>query len=78
MQNMHNTAHDRQLTGVHWPIHRDRCMGSGDRRGESMGTSGAHRGTGWETEAIIHVTTRGLDRFIDRTISTSSICYNHR
>ena len=22
MQNMHKTTHDRQLTGVHWPINR--------------------------------------------------------
>ena len=33
-----------------------------------MSTGGAHRVAGWRTEAITHVTTRGLDRIIGRTI----------
>ena len=26
---MHKSTHDRPLTGVHWPIHRGWCRGSG-------------------------------------------------
>ena len=29
MQNMHKTTHGRSLTGVHWPIYRGKCRGSG-------------------------------------------------
>ena len=72
MQNMHKTTHDRPLTGVHWPIHRGWCRGSGTKGDLSTSTGGAHRGAGWRTETIIHVTTRGLDRIIDRTICLST------
>ena len=33
MQNMHKSTHDRPLTGVHWPIHRGWCRGSGTKGG---------------------------------------------
>ena len=72
MQNMHKTTHDRPLTGVHWPIHRGWCRGSGTKGDLSTSTGGTHGGAGWRTEAIIHVTTRGLDRIIDRTICLST------
>ena len=66
MQNMHKTTNDRPLTGVHGPIHRssevDLSTSTGGR---------THRGAGWRTEAIIHITTRGLDRIIDSTICPS-------
>ena len=54
------TTHDRHLTGVHWPIHRSRFRGSGARVGLSASTDGTHRGAGWRTEAVVHVTARGL------------------
>ena len=38
----------------------------------SMHTGGMHRGAGWRTEAIIHVTARCLDRIMDRTICLST------
>ena len=72
MQNMHKSTHDRPLTGVHWPIHRGWCRGSGTKGDLSKSTGGTHRGAGWRTEAIIHITARGLDRIIDRTIRMST------
>ena len=69
---MHKTTHDRPLTGVHWPIHRGRCRGSGTKGNLSTSTGSMHRGAGWRTEAIIHVTTRGLDRIIDHSICLST------
>ena len=68
---MHKSTHDRPLTGVHWPIHRGWCRGSGTKGDLSTSTGGMRRGAGWRTEAIIHNTTRGLDRIIDRTIRMS-------
>ena len=59
------TTHDRHFNGVHWPIRRSRCRGSGTKGDLSPSTGGAHRGAGWGTEAVIHVTTRGLDHIID-------------
>ena len=55
MQNMHKSTHDRPLTGVHWPIHRGWCRGSGTKGDLSTSTGGTHRGAGWRTEAIIHI-----------------------
>ena len=72
MQNLHKSTHDRPLTGVHWPIHRGWCRGSRTKGDLSTSTSCTHRGAGWRTEAIIHITTRGLDRIIDRTIRMST------
>ena len=72
MQNMHKSTYDRPLTGVHWPIHRGWCRGSGTKGNLSTSTGDTHRGAGWRTEAIIHITTRGLDRIIDRTIRMST------
>ena len=69
---MHKSTHDRPLTGVNWPIHRGWCRGSGPKGDLSTSTGGTHRGAGWRTEAIIHITTRGLDRIIDRTIRMST------
>ena len=62
MQNMHKTTHDRPLTGVHWPIHRGWCRGSGTKGALSTSTGGTHRGARWGAEAVVHVTTRALDR----------------
>ena len=70
MQSMRKTTHDGPLTGVHLPDHGSR--GSGTKGDLSTSTGGAHRGAGWRTEAIIHVTTRGLDCIIDRTICLST------
>ena len=64
MQIMHKSTHDRPLADVHWPIHRGRCRGSGTKSDLSKSTGGTHRGAGWRTEAILHVTTRGLDSSI--------------
>ena len=72
MQNMHKTTHDRPLTGVHLPDHGSRGRGSGAKDDLSTSTGDTHRGAGWRTEAIIHVTTRDLDRIIDRTICLST------
>ena len=61
MQNIHKTT-----IGVYWPIHRGWCRGS--RTKGDLGTSagGTHRGAGRGTEAIIHITTRGLgSKYID-------------
>ena len=71
MQNMHKSTHDRPLTGVHWPIHSGWCRGSGTKGDLSTSTGGTHNGAGWRTVAIVHITTRGLDRIIDRTIRMS-------
>ena len=72
MQNMHKTTHDRPLTGVHWPLHRGWCRGSGTKDDMSTSTGGTHRGAGWRTKAIIHVTARGFDSITDRTICSCS------
>ena len=72
MQNMHKSTHDRPLTGAHWPIHRGWCRGSRTKGDLSTDTGGTHREAGWRTEAIIHITTRGLDRIIGRTIRMST------
>ena len=69
---MHKSTHDRPLTDVHWPIHRGWCRGSGTKGDLSTSTGDTHRGAGRRTEAIIHITTRGLDRIIDRTIRMST------
>ena len=69
---MHKTTHDRPLTGVHRPIHMGWCRVCGTKGDLSTSTGGTHGGAGWRTEAIIHVTTRGLDRIIDRTICLST------
>ena len=47
MQNMHKTSHDRALTGVHWPVHRSRCRGSGTKGDQSTSTGGMLRGAEW-------------------------------
>ena len=60
MQNMHKSTHDRPLTGVHWPIHRGWCRGSGPKGDLSTSTGGSHRRTGWRTDynIIIYMYTR--------------------
>ena len=67
MQNIHKTT-----IGVYWPIHRGWCRGS--RTKGDLGTSagGTHRGAGRGTEAIVHVTARGLDSIIDSAICSST------
>ena len=69
---MHKSTHDRPLTGVHWSIHRGWCRGCGTKGDLSKSTDRTHRGAGWGTEAIIHVTMRGLDRIMVRTICQST------
>ena len=69
---MHTSTHDRPSSGVHWPIHRGGCRGSVTRGDLITNTGGAHTGAEWRTEAIIHITTRGLDCIIDRTICLST------
>ena len=44
MQNMHKTTYDRHLTGVHRPIHRGWCRGSGTKGDLSTRAGSAHRG----------------------------------
>ena len=66
---MHKSTQDRHLTEVHWPIHRGR--GGGTKGDQSTGTGGMHRVAGWGTEAVVHITARGLNRSIDRTICSS-------
>ena len=53
MRNIHKLTHDRPLTGVHWPIHRGWCRGSGTKGDLSTSTGDTHRGAGWRTDAII-------------------------
>ena len=44
------------MTGVHLPIHRGRCRGSGARVGLSMRAGSAHRGAGRGTKAVVYIT----------------------
>ena len=55
---MHKTTHDRHLTGVHWPIHRSRCRGSGTKGDLSTSTSCKYRGSGRRTEAVVYITAK--------------------
>ena len=69
---VHKSTHDRPLTGVHWPVHRGWFRGSGAEGDLSTSTVGAHRGTGWRTEAVVYVTARGLDNVVDSIIHTNT------
>ena len=68
MQSMHKSTHDRPLTGVHWPIHRCRCMGSGTKGDLSTSTGGARRGAGRGTKTAVYIPARCLGSVIDRSV----------
>ena len=55
----HTITHDGPLTGVHWPIHRDWCRGSGTKGDLSTCTGDTHRVAGWRTKAPVHARVLG-------------------
>ena len=60
---MYRTTYDRDLTGVHWPIHRGWCMGSGTK-GDLSTSTGSAPSRRARTEAVLHVAARVYDGVI--------------